>query len=196
MIELTVGFPDGRVNVLSVAKDCFTIGRSSKCDVVVTHESLSREHCLVEVIDGDVYVTDLGSANGVMIDERRIPVHQKVKYSLSLTLGLGGVEITGLQFVSVKNPIEDISGLDSGPISSAKLISARKADLVEGIDKKIHIHPGVKGLLAVVILSVLFLSYQLIFSTRESEDDYLSRMLFEASMSKKEADGSVKTRNF
>lgn len=197
-IEITVDLLDGRENVFSVAKERFTIGRSSKCDVVVTHEGLSREHCLVEVIDGDVYVTDLGSANGVLINEERIPAHQPTKYNISLTLSLGGVEISGLQFVSVKDPIVDISHPDyiSPTKTSTKRIAQKNSDLIEANGNKLNLHPGVKGVIGVVILAVLFLGYQMIFSNRESEDDYLSRMLFEASMKKKEADGTIKTRNF
>jgi Fe-S-cluster-containing hydrogenase component 2 len=50
------------------------IGRSSACDVVVPKDSKSvgRRHCRIEERDGDVWVTDLDSANHTLLNGERI----------------------------------------------------------------------------------------------------------------------------
>lgn len=68
------------------------IGRSSKCDVVVPHEGMSRLHCQIEVENGEVFVTDLGSTNGVSIDGQKIEPHKRTLYKTYLTLSFGAVQ--------------------------------------------------------------------------------------------------------
>lgn len=76
----------------SIDMDSFVIGRSAKCDVVIPHEGMSRQHCQIEVINGEVFITDLGSTNGVIIDGERIEAHKKVPYATYLTLAFGAVQ--------------------------------------------------------------------------------------------------------
>jgi pSer/pThr/pTyr-binding forkhead associated (FHA) protein len=46
------------------------IGRSSSCDFVIAHDSISRRHAML-ARDGDrVIVTDLGSTNGTFVNGR------------------------------------------------------------------------------------------------------------------------------
>ena len=45
------------------------LGRSSSCDIAITEDmALSRNHCLFEIVDGTVLVTDLASANGTLLN--------------------------------------------------------------------------------------------------------------------------------
>lgn len=74
-------------------KAAVTIGRSMvKCDFAVPDETLSRTHCLIELVDGKFYVTDLGSANGVFIDGERIQPNTRLLYSPFLPLMIGRYE--------------------------------------------------------------------------------------------------------
>src|SRR5690606_23784128 len=75
-------------------KSQISVGRSSQCDVVINHESMSRKHCLLELEDGKIFVTDLGSTNGVSIDGARITANQKTFYLNSLPLMIGAATIT------------------------------------------------------------------------------------------------------
>jgi serine phosphatase RsbU (regulator of sigma subunit) len=49
-----------------------TIGRDSQCGLVLASPDVSRRHCRVELIDGEVFATDLNSTNGTYIDGKRI----------------------------------------------------------------------------------------------------------------------------
>jgi pSer/pThr/pTyr-binding forkhead associated (FHA) protein len=70
--------------------DCL-IGRSPRCDIVVDHIGMSRQHCQIEVVNGEVFVTDLGSTNGVFIEGERIEAHKKVSYATYLNLSFGPI---------------------------------------------------------------------------------------------------------
>jgi hypothetical protein len=48
------------------------IGRSAPAEVVVSHGSISREHCIVGIANDELLVTDLNSTNGTYIDDVRI----------------------------------------------------------------------------------------------------------------------------
>ena len=44
------------------------LGRSSSCEISMSDPMLSRNQCLFELREGTVYVTDLASANGTMVN--------------------------------------------------------------------------------------------------------------------------------
>jgi hypothetical protein len=48
------------------------IGRTAPADVVLSHKSVSREHCIIGLANDELLVTDLNSTNGTYIDETRI----------------------------------------------------------------------------------------------------------------------------
>lgn len=55
------------------------------------------------MIDGKVFITDLGSKNGVMINHVRIPKKMKVEYDLKLPLYMGDCFLT----LDIKKEISD-----------------------------------------------------------------------------------------
>ena len=50
----------------------FEIGRSSKCDLPIDQESISRQHVRIVFEQGAHMVTDLGSTNGTWVNEARV----------------------------------------------------------------------------------------------------------------------------
>jgi DNA-binding CsgD family transcriptional regulator len=68
-----------------VATGVFVVGRSSGCDLVVPHVSVSRRHAELQVLGDCVTVVDLDSRNGTFVDDARIKssslaVGQKVTF--------------------------------------------------------------------------------------------------------------------
>src|SRR5579863_4986374 len=57
---------------LIVGAQALWVGRGNDCDLVVSDPSVSRRHATLEVDPGGILVTDNGSANGVLVDGRRI----------------------------------------------------------------------------------------------------------------------------
>jgi pSer/pThr/pTyr-binding forkhead associated (FHA) protein len=55
-----------------VASGVFVVGRSSGCDLVVRHSSVSRRHAEIKVHGNSVTVVDLHSRNGTYVNNERI----------------------------------------------------------------------------------------------------------------------------
>ena len=50
-------------------RDRLTIGRSSKSDIHIDEESVSRSHCRIERYDNEIRIKDLGSTNGTYVND-------------------------------------------------------------------------------------------------------------------------------
>jgi S-DNA-T family DNA segregation ATPase FtsK/SpoIIIE len=64
-----------------------SVGRHADNDVVLDDPSVSRSHCLIYVTEGGVEIEDLGSTNGVRVEERRIKGRVEVRAGTTLTIG-------------------------------------------------------------------------------------------------------------
>jgi pSer/pThr/pTyr-binding forkhead associated (FHA) protein len=64
-----------------------TLGRSSKCDVVLDDPNVSREHAELRPRGGSWVLTDLGSTNGSSVNGRRIDAPTVVKPGDEIELG-------------------------------------------------------------------------------------------------------------
>ncbi|SHE50330.1 FHA domain-containing protein [Microbulbifer donghaiensis] len=53
-------------------KETTVVGRSDECDITFSLSHLSRRHARLEVREGLLFVTDLGSANGTYLNNKRI----------------------------------------------------------------------------------------------------------------------------
>jgi len=84
---------DKRVHLESI-----TIGRSKNCDIVIVSESISRKHCLVEIKEGEFYITDLASINGVFIEGKKITPNEPTHFKSFFNITFGPV--THAQFTA------------------------------------------------------------------------------------------------
>jgi pSer/pThr/pTyr-binding forkhead associated (FHA) protein len=64
-----------------------TIGRGSKADLIISHPTVSREHCKLTEIKGELLVTDNGSSNGVFVDGEKIEKPTIVRSGQILAIG-------------------------------------------------------------------------------------------------------------
>ena len=96
-ILVTVGPLQGRR--FAVTERGLRLGRSSTCEIAMPDPALSRNHCLFELRDGDLWVTDLASANGTIVngvalgaDSRRLAVGDVVSAGDSSLVIVGAGE--------------------------------------------------------------------------------------------------------
>lgn len=68
----------------------FSIGRSKDNDFVIIDNMVSRHHLSINIEYGEWYIEDLGSTNGIFIDEQRISGSYKLALPSVVCLGKGG----------------------------------------------------------------------------------------------------------
>ena len=69
-----------------------TIGRASRCDVVVDSGSVSRHHANL-AIGGDIEIEDVGSSNGTFVDGVKLPAHRAVRLAIGVPFLIGAVTL-------------------------------------------------------------------------------------------------------
>lgn len=80
------------IQKFEVEKNSVLIGRGSGCDIQIKVEGISRQHCRIDIDPrGEFLITDLGSTNGVLIDNQRIPANKTVPYLAFLPLAIGSI---------------------------------------------------------------------------------------------------------
>jgi hypothetical protein len=80
--------------LLIIDSSSIKIGRSAPADIILSHKSLSREHCIVGVANDELLVTDLNSTNGSYIDDVR--VSRATILPVGSVLRLGEIEMRHL----------------------------------------------------------------------------------------------------
>jgi hypothetical protein len=63
------------------------IGRTAPADIVLSHKSISREHCMIGIANDELLITDLNSTNGTCIDGERIARASILPVGSELRLG-------------------------------------------------------------------------------------------------------------
>lgn len=101
-------------------KDSFTIGRSRQADIVLPYDGMSRKHCFIENVNGKLFVTDLGSMNGVFLDDKRILPDTRTALPMYLNLSFGAVQSLQIDLqdgtkVGIKIPVQGQESASSGP---------------------------------------------------------------------------------
>jgi pSer/pThr/pTyr-binding forkhead associated (FHA) protein len=69
-------------DVFETSGNKIIFGRSPNANISIKREEMSRYHFQIEIENGDCFITDLNSSNGVYINGEKIPSDQKIPYSL------------------------------------------------------------------------------------------------------------------
>ena len=106
-----------------------TIGRSSKCSVVIDSGSVSRHHANLVITPGSggtppsVAVEDVGSSNGTMVDGARLAANQPVEVTIGVPFLIGAVTV----MVQTRESSRRKSALDTSKIAALEQSAARIA---------------------------------------------------------------------
>lgn len=115
-VKISVMYPSGKSEEFILKEKLITLGRSKKCDVVIEDEALSRIHCEIKIEDGQFFVRDLGSSNGVFYDGQKISPNKFVPFSSFIPLVLARNEV----FVTDTEPVVVNSVANKETVSAPK----------------------------------------------------------------------------
>src|ERR1700733_14374728 len=74
-------------------KTSFRIGRSEECEVCINNEFVSRSHVRISIENGEWWLCDLNSSNGVFLGDQRV-LRVALKEGLRIRLGVRGPEVS------------------------------------------------------------------------------------------------------
>lgn len=132
---------------LSVS-DSLSVGRGSDNDVVLGSKQVSRNHAVLSVLNGELYVKDLESSNGTFINEQRIEGNKSQRLNANDTLGFASFNFQVIAPVAATLDNEqaapvmsDKPVLSTNAVTSTESIPAAESTVVapvvsEAADKK------------------------------------------------------------
>jgi hypothetical protein len=96
-IELRYSVDGGPTSLVWLTNRPMIIGSSDQADLIIESRYVSRRHLQITLVNGRVYITDLGSRNGSHLNGLKLPPYQRAEWRPgdSLTLTNVHLEISG-----------------------------------------------------------------------------------------------------
>lgn len=69
-LQVVQGRPEGKSLLFPVGE--YVFGRGPECHVRPNSEWVSRQHCILRVTSGGIFIRDLGSRNGTLVNGTRV----------------------------------------------------------------------------------------------------------------------------
>ena len=109
-----------------------TIGRASKCDVVVDSGSVSRHHANL-AIHAEIEIEDVGSSNGTFVDGVKLPPNHAIQLTVGVPFLIGAVTLmVQTRAGSRREPATQSSQLAALEQSASRIAIGRLNVLVVG----------------------------------------------------------------
>lgn len=156
-------------------KEVTVVGRSNDCDICLSAAHLSRRHAQLQVIDGMLFVKDLGSANGTFLNgkqvaESRVKRGDELRFD-SLSFGVIGppdeMAKTTVRKMDVKTEAAEArAAARANSVAQPAVAVTRASSANQGFNFQQPSDQGNKGkfgliflgILAIVVIVALFLT--------------------------------------
>ena len=84
---LTMLFGEGQELIFSIKRNRTTIGRDIENDIVLRDSKISKVHAIIVKENGEIWIEDLDSKNGVYVNGRKIEGKKKLMNGNLIKLG-------------------------------------------------------------------------------------------------------------
>lgn len=138
--RLLVKTPGGSVSELAIRSGRTVIGRAAACDVVLDSAYVSRTHAALEVRGAAVYVADLKSRNGVLLNGR--PLSKERRLSSGDEIRVGDCTLTYVERAAGGETTQLMLGIEASSADDTPLImidSEAWEVTVDGVPKKLSL---------------------------------------------------------
>jgi hypothetical protein len=105
--------------------DCI-VGRGEDCDIVVRHESVSRQHVRLNLAAGILEATDMDTPNGTFINEQRVP-SQRLLVGDRIELGSWSLRVEAV----VDDGLPPLPPVDGGAPSEESTMRATAEEMAQ-----------------------------------------------------------------
>ena len=137
--EIVIHNADGKVVAVPLDRDRISIGRSSNNELCYPDDAgLSRQHLALIHEDAKLYVEDLGSKNGTLLNGKKVEKRTLFKPGDRISAGHLTVEFAGSTAASTHNTVEFVDHAESVSSSSTTVVASLDAVLgpqVEDLNK-------------------------------------------------------------
>ncbi|MDR3234467.1 MAG: FHA domain-containing protein [Planctomycetaceae bacterium] len=131
-VQLVVASGSRAGQTIPVTVPKFLIGRADDCHLKPRSELISRYHCAV-VTDGErVVIRDLGSKNGVFLNDKRASIEAEMKHGDKITVG----PLEFFVHISVETKAEKKSKVESVSDAVARTVEIQGGAPVDQFDEK------------------------------------------------------------
>src|SRR5512139_2936464 len=87
MFKLVIQDDEGKTTVVPLIRDEITIGRKEGNTIRLTERNVSRRHARILRSNGEVQIEDLGSYNGIRVNNARIAERVSLRVSDQVQIG-------------------------------------------------------------------------------------------------------------
>ena len=112
---------------LSAANNVLTLGRSNDCDIVLQSNSVSRKHARIMYINERIFIEDLGSFAGTLVDKSKISEMVQVDSS-------SHIELTSFQVLIVCEKSQNTNSLRDESVTEKQKKSEVHKKIVDNAD--------------------------------------------------------------
>lgn len=148
-------------------KDVTVIGRAAECDISLAAAHLSRRHAQLQVIDGVLYVKDLGSANGTFLNGKQV-MEARVKRGDDLRFDALSFGVMGPSDELAKTTVRPVPANQPNEAlrqQAANVSAVKKSSLQDGASQEYFAKApeskssnGKRGLIVLAILAVVVIA--------------------------------------
>lgn len=148
---LIIQAPNGDIREVPLAKAGVVLGRDDSADVRVDDKKVSRRHAAFKLIDGLPWVEDLGSANGIRLNGKKVDKRSRVTTDDEVKVGSYQVRIKDVGDEGTGSAIDEPDDLEASrpPTGTAqvrpRVIEKGPAKKAEDLPVLIGIDAPVKG---------------------------------------------------